>query len=72
MNSAESAHREAISASRRWVVKIGSALATREGQGLNLEAIADWAAQIAEVRAAGRDAGGRRAQPTAAAAIPEA
>ena len=55
MNTDESARREAISASRRWVVKIGSALATREGQGLNLEAIADWAAQIAEIRAGGRE-----------------
>lgn len=55
MRADAAARRDAISASRRWVVKIGSALATREGQGLNLEAIGDWAGQIAEVRAAGRE-----------------
>jgi len=55
MTIEESARREAVAASRRWVVKIGSALATRPGQGVNLEAIADWAAQIAEIRLGGRE-----------------
>lgn len=32
---------------RRWVIKIGSALLTRDGQGLDQEALADWAGQMA-------------------------
>lgn len=39
--------------SRRWVVKIGSALLTANGRGLDREAIADWVAQIAALRARG-------------------
>src|SRR4030066_722838 len=38
---------------RRIVVKIGSALLTRDGQGLNSDGIQDWAAQIAQLRARG-------------------
>jgi glutamate 5-kinase len=38
---------------RRWVVKIGSALLTDGGRGLHHEAIADWVAQMAELRARG-------------------
>ena len=36
--------RDLIGKSRRWVIKIGSALATNDGVGLNLEKIRDWAA----------------------------
>ncbi|MGH8598761.1 MAG: glutamate 5-kinase, partial [Gammaproteobacteria bacterium] len=39
----------------RWVVKIGSALATKQGLGLNVEAIADWARQIVGLKNAGRE-----------------
>lgn len=38
---------------RRWVVKIGSSLLTNDGRGLDLLALADWAAQISRLRAAG-------------------
>jgi len=38
---------------RRWVVKIGSALLTNNGQGLDHEAIALWVAQIAQLNDAG-------------------
>ena len=55
MTEGEAAQRQSLAASRRWVVKIGSALATREGAGLNLEAIRDWASQVAALRAAGRE-----------------
>ncbi len=41
--------------SRRFVVKVGSALVTNEGAGLDREAIAHWAAQIAALRGAGKD-----------------
>ncbi|MGS2722725.1 glutamate 5-kinase [Porticoccus sp. GXU_MW_L64] len=36
--------------SRRWVVKIGSALLTDNGQGLDTEAINQWAKQLAFLR----------------------
>jgi|LauGreDrversion4_2_1035121.scaffolds.fasta_scaffold138192_2 glutamate 5-kinase len=40
---------------RRWVVKIGSALTTRAGSGLDAESIHDWARQVAEIRQAGHE-----------------
>lgn len=36
--------------SRRWVVKIGSALLTNDGQGLNREALAKWVLQMVALR----------------------
>ncbi len=51
----ESTHRAALAQARRWVVKIGSALATRRGFGLNLPAIDDWADQLVEIKRAGHD-----------------
>ncbi|MBK8324737.1 MAG: glutamate 5-kinase [Betaproteobacteria bacterium] len=42
-----------LAACRRVVVKIGSSLLTNEGQGLDRGAIADWARQIAGLRARG-------------------
>ncbi|MEQ8495602.1 MAG: glutamate 5-kinase [Gammaproteobacteria bacterium] len=42
-----------LARSRRWVVKVGSALATREGVGLNLEAIEGWAHQMVALQQAG-------------------
>lgn len=44
-----------IASAARWVVKVGSALVTNEGKGLDPEAIGRWAAQIAELRSRGRD-----------------
>ena len=38
----------------RIVVKIGSSLVTNDGQGLDREAIARWAAQVAALHADGR------------------
>ena len=40
---------------RRIVVKVGSALVTNQGQGLDRAAIARWAAQIAQLRAGGKE-----------------
>lgn len=48
------ARRQALRETRRWVVKIGSALATNEGLGLNLAAIEGWAAQMVELQRGGR------------------
>ena len=45
--------RKKLTATRRWVVKIGSALLTNGGKGLALEAIADWTAQMSALRAQG-------------------
>ena len=41
-------------AARRIVVKVGSSLVTDEGRGLDGTAVARWAAQIAELKRAGR------------------
>jgi glutamate 5-kinase len=40
---------------QRWVIKIGSALATNEGEGLNIGAIATWVADAAELWGQGRE-----------------
>ena len=39
----------------RIVVKVGSALVTNDGRGLDESAIERWAAQIAELRRMGRE-----------------
>lgn len=46
--------RAKLKATRRWVIKIGSSLLTAKGQGLDHAAIRDWCAQIAQLRAEGR------------------
>ena len=46
--------RTAIRNARRLVVKVGSALVTNNGEGLAVEALADWARQIAALIADGR------------------
>jgi glutamate 5-kinase len=50
-----SEHRQALTRARRVVVKIGSALLTHEGRGLNADGIAGWTAQMAALRARGVD-----------------
>ncbi|HRP98767.1 MAG TPA: glutamate 5-kinase, partial [Rhodocyclaceae bacterium] len=46
--------REKIRNARRLVVKVGSALVTNNGAGLDKAAMADWARQIAALREAGK------------------
>ncbi len=46
---------EAIARARRWVIKIGSALLTNDGAGLNHAGLKDWAEQIAGLRKSGRE-----------------
>jgi glutamate 5-kinase len=46
--------RAKLGASRRWVIKVGSSLVTARGQGLDHAAMADWCAQIAALRADGK------------------
>jgi glutamate 5-kinase len=43
-----------LAAARTLVVKVGSSLVTNEGRGLDAQAIARWAAQIAQLRTLGR------------------
>ena len=42
--------RSTLTSSGRWVVKIGSALLTDDGKGLARELIADWVAQLSQLR----------------------
>jgi glutamate 5-kinase len=44
-----------VANARRLVVKVGSSLVTNDGRGLDGAAIGSWAAQIAELRLAGKD-----------------
>ncbi|MFZ9479968.1 MAG: glutamate 5-kinase [Burkholderiaceae bacterium] len=44
-----------VRSAQRWVVKIGSSLVTDGGKGIDPEAIARWAAQVAGLRAQGRE-----------------
>jgi len=43
-----------VAAAKRLVIKVGSSLVTDDGRGLDRAAIARWAAQIAKLRAAGK------------------
>lgn len=45
--------RDQLKDARRWVVKIGSALLTADGRGLDATRLENWAAQIAALHAAG-------------------
>ncbi len=47
--------RDQIPATRRWVVKIGSALLTGDGQGLSREVLAGWVDQMADWVRSGRE-----------------
>ncbi|MFB4205102.1 glutamate 5-kinase [Arhodomonas sp. KWT2] len=46
--------RARLADTRRWVLKVGSALVTNEGRGLDGERIAGWVAQIADAHRQGR------------------
>ncbi len=46
---------QSISADKRWIIKIGSALLTNNGQGLNHAAISGWAKQISALRESGKE-----------------
>lgn len=45
--------RSDLKTTKRWVVKIGSALLTNDGQGLNRKALASWVAQMVELKKQG-------------------
>ena len=48
-----SERRQSLAQSKRWVVKIGSALLTDDGKGLARDLIEGWVSQLAALRAAG-------------------
>ena len=50
-----SAHSSCIQPAGRIIVKVGSSLVTNEGRGLDHEAIARWATQIAALRGLGKE-----------------
>jgi glutamate 5-kinase len=47
--------RDKLGQSRRWVIKIGSALLTNDGRGLDFTAIAAWVEQMVGLKQAGRE-----------------
>lgn len=47
--------RESLPAARRWVVKIGSALITADGKGLDRERLRHWVDQVADLMEAGNE-----------------
>ena len=51
--NANNSPRASLKSARRVVVKIGSALLTRDGQGLNIDGIQNWVGQLAQFRARG-------------------
>ncbi|WP_280542056.1 glutamate 5-kinase [Chromohalobacter sp. 11-W] len=53
MSESQSTSRDALRGARRVVIKIGSALLTNDGRGLDAEAIGGWVDQIASLHARG-------------------
>ncbi|MCK0716140.1 glutamate 5-kinase [Chromohalobacter sarecensis] len=53
MSESQSTSRDALRGARRIVIKIGSALLTNDGRGLDAEAIGGWVDQIASLHARG-------------------
>jgi glutamate 5-kinase len=47
--------REALAGSRRWVIKIGSALLTADGRGLDRHRLSQWVEQMVDLRAGGSE-----------------
>ncbi len=48
-------NRQQLGASKRWVIKVGSALVTANGRGLDQAAFSAWVEQIAALRATGKE-----------------
>jgi glutamate 5-kinase len=51
---ADADHVRVVAAARRIVIKVGSSLVTDEGRGLDRAAISRWGAEIASLRAGGK------------------
>lgn len=50
-----SSKRQQVSTGKRWVIKVGSSLVTKNGRGLNTQAIANLASQLAALVACGKE-----------------
>ena len=53
-SAAHSGSQSVIASASRLVAKVGSSLVTNDGQGIDREAVAQWASQIAALRAQGK------------------
>lgn len=53
--STQHGNRQRLADARRWVIKVGSALLTDDGRGLDLSVVSRLADQLAALRAEGRD-----------------
>ena len=49
------AERSVVESARRLVVKVGSSLVTIDGRGIDRDAVARWAEQVAALRRAGKE-----------------
>ncbi len=47
--------RHQVSTNKRWVIKVGSSLVTKNGRGLNMDAIANLASQLAALVDSGKE-----------------
>lgn len=47
--------RQRVGSGKRWVVKVGSSLVTKDGHGLNMQAMADLVAQLATLVTRGKE-----------------
>jgi len=48
-------NRQRLANKKRWVIKIGSALLTNDGQGLNIEGMQSWVDQMAQLQQQGHE-----------------
>ena len=55
MNNKTDYKRQQVSQGKRWVVKVGSSSVTKNGRGLNMEAIANLASQLASLVNSGKE-----------------
>lgn len=55
MSNSSDNKRKKLGETKRWVVKVGSSTVTKNGRGLNMEAIANLAEQLANLVAAGKE-----------------
>ncbi|MFK7815726.1 MAG: glutamate 5-kinase [Gammaproteobacteria bacterium] len=55
MNSQVDDKRQQVSEGKRWVVKVGSSSVTKNGRGLNMQAIANLASQLANLVKSGKE-----------------
>ena len=55
MSNSPLSNRQQLAKAKRWVIKIGSALLTNDGRGLNLNGMQSWVDQIAALIESGHE-----------------